>query len=298
MAYHQIKQDHTVLFDEKYWQNFSVTNQLFVFLHLTVMFLSFVNWGVEAFKWKMIVEEIQPVKFSVAYKGVLCGLGVSMFSPRFFGESVGRMFYLTSTNRERAIAGLLISRMGQLSVTLILGSIALFYYSGFLSNKTSYIWVSMSFILLIIAFLMLRGRIIVRLSKWFNPKVMNYLALLKETKNTLLGKVFLLSFLRYTIFLGQFLLIFKALDVNLILIDLTVGIAVFFLLRSIIVSVNILLDFAIRLSAAIIVFGGMVTAFESVLLVVSIIWLINVLIPSLVGVFFIYGIKLKPTEHR
>jgi uncharacterized membrane protein YbhN (UPF0104 family) len=48
--------------------------------------LLFVNWGIEARKWQLMMRPVQRVSFLTSVKAILSGLALSLFLPNGFGE--------------------------------------------------------------------------------------------------------------------------------------------------------------------------------------------------------------------
>ena len=55
-----------------------------------------VNWGIETFKWKYLIKKIEYISFSKAFKSILSGVTIGIFTPNRMGEFAGRIFYLES----------------------------------------------------------------------------------------------------------------------------------------------------------------------------------------------------------
>ena len=69
-----------------------------------VISLVFVNWGIEARKWQVLLRTLQPVSFFTAYKSVLSGVTLSINTPNRIGEYGGRILYVQEGKRIKAIS--------------------------------------------------------------------------------------------------------------------------------------------------------------------------------------------------
>ena len=69
-----------------------------------VILLAFVNWGLEARKWQVLVKPVQDMNFLRAYKSVLSGLTLSLNTPNRMGEYGGRILYIKEGGRLKAIS--------------------------------------------------------------------------------------------------------------------------------------------------------------------------------------------------
>ena len=81
-----------------------------------------INWSFEAIKWKILIEKIQKIKFLTSLKAVMAGITVSAFTPNRVGEFGGRIFFLESQNRTKAIVLTFLGNVAQLLVTIVVGA--------------------------------------------------------------------------------------------------------------------------------------------------------------------------------
>src|SRR5690606_36936685 len=58
---------------------------------LLIVLLMFVNWLLEAAKWKFLIKKIQPISTWRAIESVFCGLTLAVFTPNRVGEYGGRV---------------------------------------------------------------------------------------------------------------------------------------------------------------------------------------------------------------
>src|SRR6266404_3077929 len=93
---------------------------------LIVIFLMIINWSIEAFKWKISIQNIQPVSFLKSFRAILSGVSFSVTTPNRMGEYLGRVLYIEEGNRLRAVSLTIVSSMSQLIITLLAGLIGLF----------------------------------------------------------------------------------------------------------------------------------------------------------------------------
>ena len=88
---------------------------------VTVVLLMFINWSIEAIKWKISVSEIQKVSFTKALKAVLSGVSFSVSTPNRVGEYLGRVLYMDEGNRLKTISVTIAGSISQLIITLLMG---------------------------------------------------------------------------------------------------------------------------------------------------------------------------------
>jgi hypothetical protein len=89
--------------------------------------LMIVNWSIEALKWKISIQKVQPISFSRSFRAILSGVSFSVSTPNRIGEYLGRILYMEEGNRLRVISLTIVGSMSQLIITLFAGSIGLFF---------------------------------------------------------------------------------------------------------------------------------------------------------------------------
>jgi uncharacterized membrane protein YbhN (UPF0104 family) len=261
---------------------------------LFVLFLMFVNWSLEAYKWKLLVEPLEKVDFRASLKGVLSGITISIFTPNRIGEFAGRVFFLREADKIQATIMSLIGSVAQLLVTVIAGLLAFYileikYYDFFQLESV----VSVNLLFVLIAFVLSFVGLVVYLVFNKQPqseRFKKYFDTLKMHSKKRLNTVFNLSILRYIVFSIQYYLALKIFGVNggvLILFSL---IALTFFVTAAIPTFA-LTEIAVRTGVAIYFFGTISDAHASILTASLFLWMINLAIPSIVGSFFIYKLN-------
>ncbi|MGH2552666.1 MAG: hypothetical protein ACRDEB_03050, partial [Chitinophagaceae bacterium] len=90
-----------------------------------VLIFMFVNWAIEAVKWKISVKKIQEVSFLKAFRAVLSGVSFSVSTPNRVGEYLGRVLYMNAGNKLKTISITIVGSISQLIITLMMGCISL-----------------------------------------------------------------------------------------------------------------------------------------------------------------------------
>ena len=85
----------------------------------------FLNWLLDAVKWKFLIKKEEEVSLWLSIKAVFLGITVSIFTPNRVGEFGGRVFCLEKANRIKAVLITILGNMGQLLATTIFGTLAL-----------------------------------------------------------------------------------------------------------------------------------------------------------------------------
>ncbi len=265
----------------------------------------FVNWGIESLKWKISLQPLEKITFPNAFRSVLSGCSITMLTPNRMGEYGGRILYLKEENRLTAISITILGSMSQLMVTLLLGSIALIILkqqssSALLSIQHATPWMIGNFLLLIgglsTLFLwtlyMKVGSVVRLISRLpYSERVVKHLNVLATFDRKLLLRIFILSFLRYMIFILQYVLMLHVMDVQINTADCFLLIAIFYLVMAIAPTAGFV-ELPVRAVASIQIFGLFSTNIIGIQAAAFAIWIINLVIPALIGSILIFGIKI------
>lgn len=273
-----------------------------------------INWSLEALKWKLLLKNKEKISFIVAIKAVLSGASISAVSPNRIGDYFGRIFVLKNTKFWEGVFITLIGSYAQTITTLIFGGIALFWFiapsllsaENIDSIKLIYFQYAYFTFLSILIVLYFRISIIVKLvpQKWI--KIHKYVNVFIKFKFKQLSIALLISILRYVVFSLQFYILLLAVGINVInLVDGLLITSAIFLINTIRPSIA-LLEVGIRGSVAIFVLGLFFANKQyslqldsAALLASSILWLINIILPAIIGLFFIKDLrffKIKSTK--
>ncbi len=260
-----------------------------------VCLLMFVNWGLEALKWQLLITPLEPISYSISIRSILAGVTVSIFTPSRVGEFVGRIFFLEKADKIQATLKSFIGSFMQLFITIIAGVIAYFvleiYYEIFFQTKqfTS----SNSAALLIFCFIILTGSVIF-IYTTRNTLFINYKKYIDAFTNYSISEllvVFGLSLARYFIFSLQYYLILNFFGVhagNVILFSL---IALTFFVTSVIPTF-LITEIAVRGATAVYFFSTISVNSSAIVASSVLLWIINLAVPALIGSVFILNLKL------
>ncbi len=267
---------------------------------IVICLLAPVNWLLESYKWKILVSRIEKLDLKRAYMAVLTGLSYGFVTPRSIGDYFGRMLHLKSKSRVRVVGALLVSRLSQLFITLMMGGFGFAYFTGqgIISSGSSFnksfLIAFVLFVLLIIAFLFRKWIIRKFFTQTLGEKIARLITIIKEYNNHEIIFSLILSLARYLVFSGQFTLLLLALDFDAGVMDIMAAITLVYMAKTAIVSFNFLSDLGGREIASL-GFLGAVSFQPEVIIAASLgIWLINILLPTLVGALLTIKIKLRP----
>lgn len=272
-------------------------------LQLTfVIVLLFANWGIEARKWQLVIGTIQPIRWIQCLKAIFTGTTLAFFTPNRMGEYLGRVLYIEPGKRGQAISLTLVCSMAQLLVTLIVGSIGLLVIRREMlaqMEESSSVWLQWIFYLAILAatfltLLYFRLSWIVRLIEKI-PRIgqfVRYVRVLDNFNATMLLRILSLSLIRYLVFIVQYYLLFKVFNVQVSGWQVLWSVSVVFLVLAIIPTIALVTELGVRWKTSIEVIQLFSSNLVGIMAASLAIWIINLVIPALLGSLLILNIKL------
>lgn len=274
--------------------------------------LMILNWSIESIKWQGLVNRIERVSFLKSLQSVLTGVTVSIFTPNRTGEFIGRAFILRNSNPLTAVILTIIGSFSQLLITILLGSIGLVVafiyflpaiyavpewakagiYSGILL---------LDFVILIMYFNI--PPIIAYLDQRFNKRFGRWTKILQPTSEMPrkeLIRLLILSLFRYLVFSAQFFIVLQLFGISLPYATAAFLIPVIFLTLAIIPTFA-LSELGVRGSVSLFFIGmffeqsrgAAASEAESmgIVLAAGMLWFINLALPAIIGVPFVFKLR-------
>jgi hypothetical protein len=257
-----------------------------------------VNWGIESFKWKLITSNTQKISFKTALKSIFSGICVGNIAPGRAMEFLAKIYFFTPENRPDATVLHFVNGMFQMLITVTVGLIAVSFKLQRTETESNFIYyIIIGGILLVIFFCwaILNVSVIQQKLKhfrWFKVKETSKL----DFSKSLILRLVSLSLIRYLVFTSQFFLIFNSLSPQINVLETVASIAAYFMLTSLVPMVSFI-EPAIRAAIALFVFHS---GESTVLIVLSstFVWIINVVIPSIIGYIIILKEKIDFRSAR
>ena len=273
----------------------TINNTLFILLAL---FLVSVNIYLEGIKWKLQLKPIEDISIWKSFISIFTGITSGMFFPNRMGNFLGRIFMLEKGDRIKAAMVTIVGGFGQMIATISVGLIAsLFFVKKYLVLLT----ITAIFIIAILLIMYFNIQILkyfhFLIPKKFKEKTKEYFEIFSFYNKIELLKILTISFLRYFLYTFQFVLLIWAFNIPLTYFQAMIPISLTYVLMMIIPFITIT-EIAVRGSVSILVFekwlvinnintsyGMMVFSASSLL------WIFNIAIPSVIGLFLIYRLK-------
>ncbi|HMU08616.1 MAG TPA: lysylphosphatidylglycerol synthase domain-containing protein [Ferruginibacter sp.] len=265
----------------------------------------FVNWGLEARKWQLLVKAIQPMSFFTAFKSVLCGVTLSLNTPNRVGEYGGRILFIKEGNRIKAITLSIAGSIAQLIITMLMGCLGLAWLLFTMKESATLMGISVFWLRIFLygsifattGFMIFFFRLnwVVRLLERlpYADRFSKYINVLETFEAKVLLRLLSISFFRYIIFVLQYIFMLQLLHVEESIWTGFWLITVMFWILAIIPSVAVA-DLGIRgtIAKTLFIYGNNTNTI-GILTCTFGIWLINLFIPAVIGSLLILGIKIR-----
>ena len=269
---------------------------------IVVVVMMFLNWFLEALKWRFLIAKIEKISIRRSVRAIFSGITVSAFTPNRVGEYGGRVFCLEKADRIQAVLITVIGSMAQLLTTIIFGSIGLLYLPSYKSDfsiffdNVSFAFPVFVFILIVLNVLLLLlflnasvfSKVLSDIS--FLKKFQKYSSVFSFYSSDDLLKVLGYSVARYAVFTTQFFILLHMFEVQIAYADSIVLIMAMLFVISVIPTIAIT-EIGVRGSVAIFLFGLVSANTVGILSATFVMWIINLLLPALIGTTFIFTLK-------
>jgi Lysylphosphatidylglycerol synthase TM region len=275
-----------------------------------VVLLMFVNWGIEARKWQVLVQHVQRFSFLRAFKSVLSGCSITMLTPNRIGEYGGRILYVEDGNRIKAVSLTIVGSISQLLVTLIVGSSGLLFLR--FSSQTGQdslpilpepwanvlIYLSVTITAVLSLFYLRIGWLVRMMEKVpALQKVVTHIRVLDEFDNIQLIRIFSLSLGRYVVFVLQYLLLLQVMQVDIAVVTGFWLISVFYLMLAMAPTIGFI-ELPVRVGFCWAILKFYTTNELGVSATALGIWLINLVVPAIIGSLLILSIKIVKDKNE
>ncbi len=267
-----------------------------IFVLALVIMLMFLNWGLEAIKWRRLVEPIERISLWKSIESVFCGLTWAVFTPNRIGEYGGRVFFLSPKRRIIGAVAMAVGNIGQMVLTNIFGSIALcaFIFRFQALDQLFFLFLCvLAFIFcsfLAIFYFNIKWLNGLLLSMRFTRKYKKFYTILARYRKLELFKILMFCLGRYVVFSTQYFIMFFWLIPNLHFIDVLMMVCILFFVQSNLPSLD-LFDIGIRSVTALFFFNFITDQSAAVVACTASIWLINIIIPAILGSYFVFKLN-------
>jgi hypothetical protein len=255
-----------------------------------------VNWVLEAFKWQYLAKRLVNISIWESIEAVFCGLTWAISTPNRVGEYGGRVMFLPNRKRIHGVFAMAVGAFGQIIMTNLLGLIAIVWlFYNYIPVST---WLFLVIILvsvltlaiLLICFFHIKGilNLINRIA--FLRKYHRFFDIMGRYKTPELVRILAFSMARYVTFTIQYCIVFHLLIPQFAFFPMVMMLFVYFFVTSALPSLD-LLDVGVRSFTASHLFAYVTDQKIAIIAGVSSIWLINLIIPAIIGSLFVFKLK-------
>lgn len=263
---------------------------------IIVVVLMFANWSLEVVKWKYLTAGLERISFWKATKSVFCGLTWAIFTPNRIGEYGGRIMLLKPDNRAKGAVLMGVGLFAQLVLTSFFGALSIAWFvTTFLATPASIkfaVW--MIAIIYALAFVLLYFNVH-WIDYWvgrfkFLQRIKPFFEVLLAVKRKDLLYVLLLSLFRFLIFTSQYIILMLIIIPDIPFVSMVLMIFILFFVQAAVPTLDIF-DFSVRSFVASNLYSYVTTQEIAVMAIVSCIWFVNLILPAIIGSFFVLNVN-------
>jgi hypothetical protein len=261
---------------------------------LLLLLGSVLNWGLEAQKWTQLARKGTGLTYGESVKGVLAGVTIGMWMPGRIGAWLGKLHFVPNGKRTEALVPLMGSSASQFVLTVLMAAVAgsFWWWNGssvlpaLSPERLMALGGLFTLTFLLGGVLLYRSlhsplgkRLLDRLG--FQPdKLLSLQDLSAEQYSKVLG----LAGLRYLVFLAQFVLALTYWTQGVAIASFFMAVPVTLFIVSVLPSF-VLSKLGVREMVVVAVMGPMCGDEAGLLLASLSIWVVNLLLPAMVGAF-------------
>ena len=284
------------------WQQIKDSWQQYPFW--IVFILMVVNWGIEARKWQLLIAPLEKFSLLKSFKAVLAGCSITMLTPNRIGEYGGRIMYVQEQYRLRAISLTILGSISQLTITMFMGTVGLLIlkYGSIVSQQalSSIPWLINDWFFLvsltatvILLLLYFRVHFLVSIISrvGFLKNLTRYIIVLDVFSGKQLLRILFLSFFRYMVFILQYVLLLRVMEVGMTYPVSFLLLTIFYLVMAVAPTIGFT-ELAVRAIASVWLFKLFSNNIVGIQAAAFGIWLINLVLPAVLGSLLIFGIKI------
>lgn len=262
----------------------------FPFLLFAVLFMP-VNIFLESLKWKVFVNQFQE-RFSItsSIKSMLCGSFFGFISPNRVGEFLGRLNRIDKDNRSRALTAGYWGGIAQFIITfsigIYMGGRAIMHHVNI--NSLDKFTIPLAIVIIVFASTIYFNlkTVLAKISSfpYINKLTKKYPIEYDVPKSKLL-LVLLITLFRYLVYVSQYVYLLYFFGVDLSYEVLFSSVCTMLVLHTMVPSVPFV-DLGVKGNVLVLLLKNQTFNELGVLLAVFSIWIINIIVPAIVGYYY------------
>ena len=273
-----------------------ISHNQVVFTLCFVVLLMMVNWLLESLKWQYLSRKLVNISVWEAVEAVFCGLTWAIFTPNRIGEYGGRVMFLPNRKRIHGVFAMAVGSFAQNVITNITGLLASLCFTYYFLQITGWLFLGISalvifFLAVLLVFYFNINWLVLLFDKVkFLRKYHRFFEIMGRYNNHELLVVIGYSLSRFFVFSFQYYLVIHLLLPGIPFFDMMTTVVVFIFIQSALPSLD-LLDIGVRSFTAAHLFLYITSQQIAIIAAVSSIWLINLIIPAILGSVFVFKLK-------
>lgn len=285
---------------EEIWNKIetSFTDRRQFALMISAFALVFLNIYLEAIKWKYQIKPIENISKCKSFLSIFTGMTAGMFFPNRMGNFLGRIFMLEKGDRIKAAMVTIVGGMAQMIATVSIGLIASIFYV----KKYSVLIIVVATLIITLLLLIYFNIYLLKYFQFLIPKKIKekteeYFEVFSLYDKSELMKIFFISLARYFLYTFQFVILIWAFGVPLNYFNAMIPIALTYLAMMIVPFITIT-EIAVRGSVSVVIFenwlimNGINSSYGMMVFSASsLLWIFNIALPAIIGVFLTYRLK-------
>lgn len=256
-----------------------------------------INILLESIKWKLLVNKHERVSLRWALQSVVAGLSLSIITPNQLGDFAGRVLKLKVFHKMKGALVAVVGHTPQLFWVTLAGLIAFASNPELLAidtkwQKTIIVFAAVFAVGFMVFYLNMRG-----LSKLVtHPKIQFYTEVFGAYNTKELLYIWGISAMRYIIYSSQYVLLIYFFDTG-ISVWQAIGAVSATLCAQMFMPSFLVVEIGLRGVSALWFLGRFSDQYVSILLSAYSLWILNIMIPALYGLFVFSTTKLTKDDH-
>ena len=258
------------------------------------------NWAAETMKWSFLVKRVQHITFWQAYRAVFAGVTSSLFLPNRVGDFGGRILFLKSKNAVKVVLSTFVGSWAQQLILIAFGFLGFAYFLVTLWQVErifldSILFLGVGFVIILLLMFLNLEMVVpvfrkIRLLYKF-PRLIKSVNMLRQYTREELLQTLLWAFIRYIIYTIQYFLILRFFGIDVDILRGVSCIATIYLLQTSI-PLPPIVGLLARGEIALKIWGIFSANELSILAATFTLWVINLIIPALIGLVFILQLNV------
>ncbi|WP_208022806.1 lysylphosphatidylglycerol synthase domain-containing protein [Flavobacterium jejuense] len=264
---------------------------------LILILFSITNWVLEIFKWQNLVSYFKEITFFESSKQSLGSLTASIFTPNRIGEYGAKILFYSKEQAKKILFLNFISNSSQMATTCFFGILGIILLS--IKKTETMLWVHFKIKTVYFIFFILFILIVFLIIKYKKVSIYGFsieklIRKIKQFPSNIMMTNFQLSTMRYLVFSHQFYYLLVIFNCEIPYSTALSLIFTLYFIASLLPSIHFM-DVAIKGGVAVYLFSKFDINEWKIVMITSIMWFFNLVIPVVIGSYFV--LRFKPQQR-